>query len=165
MNAVAEKIGYKPLWILRKYADDAAFTKESPYEVIEIEGNLLLNEGITALLNLLAGAAEEISIAVQDVHDILLSMLTEIKAKTDNLPADPASQASMNRLLGLALENHVEDDIVRDAAGNKLSSVLYLYDSAANATAHNKSIGLLAKYNVTAAYSGGKMATFRVVKV
>jgi len=91
--------------------------------------------------------------------------LAEIKAKTDNLPADPASQASMNRLLGLALENHVEDDIVRDAAGNKLSSVLYLYDSAANATAHNKSTGLLAKYNVTAAYSGGKMATFRVVKV
>ena len=121
--------------------------------------------GASVPLTEVAGAAEEISIAVQDVHDILLSMLTEIKAKTDNLPADPASQASMNRLLGLALENHVEDDIVRDAAGNKLSSVLYLYDSAANATAHNKSIGLLAKYNVTAAYSGGKMATFRVVKV
>jgi hypothetical protein len=49
---------HKTKWTIRKYADDEAFRKNRPYEVSEIEGNLLLNEGITALQNLLTGAAE-----------------------------------------------------------------------------------------------------------
>ncbi|OGP19504.1 MAG: hypothetical protein A2054_01345 [Deltaproteobacteria bacterium GWA2_55_10] len=91
MNAVAEKIGYKPLWILRKYADDAAFTKESPYEVIEIEGNLLLNEGITALLNLLTGAAEtafsnaNAYIGVGDSSTAAAASQTGLQASTNKL--------------------------------------------------------------------------------
>src|SRR3972149_8858310 len=91
MNAVVEKIGYKPLWILRKYADDAAFTKESPYEVIEIEGNLLLNEGITALLNLLTGAAEtafsnaNAYIGVGDSSTAAAASQTGLQAATNKL--------------------------------------------------------------------------------
>ena len=55
MNIV-EKISYKPKWTLRKFASDAAYAAgESPYETIEIDGNLLLNEGIGALLLLLSG--------------------------------------------------------------------------------------------------------------
>ena len=44
-------------WCIRKYADDAAFNRDEPFAVEEIDGNLLLNEGITALQNLLTGAA------------------------------------------------------------------------------------------------------------
>lgn len=51
-------IKYQPKWILRKYEDDAAYSAGKPFDVQEIDGNLLLNEGITALLNLLTGAAE-----------------------------------------------------------------------------------------------------------
>lgn len=69
------------------------------------------------------------------------------------------------RLLGLALENHVEDDIARDGSGNKTGSFLYLYDSAANATAHDGTTGLVAKYNVSATYASGKLGLFRVVKI
>ena len=45
-------------WIIRKYRDDEAFRKNRPYQISEFDGNLLLNEGITALQNLLIGAAE-----------------------------------------------------------------------------------------------------------
>lgn len=52
---IAEQIGYKPRWTLRKYADDAAFAVDAPYETVEIDGNLLLNEGIAVLATLLIG--------------------------------------------------------------------------------------------------------------
>lgn len=53
-----ERIGYTPKWTITKYASEAAFKAGVPYAKSEFENNLLLNEGITALLNLLTGAAE-----------------------------------------------------------------------------------------------------------
>jgi hypothetical protein len=44
------------VWTLHKYADDAAFKQGKHFAKEVIEGNLLLNEGIGALLNLLIGA-------------------------------------------------------------------------------------------------------------
>lgn len=53
---IQEKIGYKPKWTLRKYASDAAYLAgEAPYETVDIDGNLLLNEGIAVLATLLIG--------------------------------------------------------------------------------------------------------------
>jgi len=55
---IIEKAGYQPKWTLRKYASDAAYLAgEAPYETVEIDGNLLLNEGIGALALLLTGGA------------------------------------------------------------------------------------------------------------
>ena len=68
------------------------------------------------------------------------------------------------KLLGLTLENHVEDDITRDGDGNKTESYIYLYDSAANATTHDKSTGLTATYKVTASYSGGRVTQLKVIE-
>jgi len=42
-------------WRIEKFADDAAYVRGESYAVSEIEGNLLLNEGIAALLLLLIG--------------------------------------------------------------------------------------------------------------
>lgn len=53
-----EKITIKKKWRITKYADDQALQTGKPYDVSEFEGNLLLKEGISALLNLLIGAAE-----------------------------------------------------------------------------------------------------------
>lgn len=64
---IAEKLSYKTQWTIRRYADDAAFAAGMPTPVLdaegkelpgvsEIEGNLLLNEGIQLLLDLLIGA-------------------------------------------------------------------------------------------------------------
>jgi len=73
---------------------------------------------------------------------------------------------AMARQLGLMMENHVEDDIVRNAAGQKTSSKFYLYDSKANALVHDKATGLLPDtYSTSIAYdSGGKVTLFKVVR-
>ncbi|HQP30147.1 MAG TPA: hypothetical protein PLB81_02390, partial [Deltaproteobacteria bacterium] len=55
-NAVLkEKANWHPVWTIRKYANDEAFAQDKPFEVSRIDGNLLLNEGIGALLDLLCG--------------------------------------------------------------------------------------------------------------
>lgn len=48
-------IHYLTEWTIRKYADDARFAADDPFEIAQIRGNLLLNEGITELLTLLIG--------------------------------------------------------------------------------------------------------------
>lgn len=53
---IAEVIKWQPKWTLCKYADDKAFANDKAYEIKEIDGNLLLNEGIQLLEDLLIGA-------------------------------------------------------------------------------------------------------------
>lgn len=48
-----EKAKWKPKWIIEKYDGNMNL-----YDTEEIEGNLLLNEGITSLLTLLIGGSE-----------------------------------------------------------------------------------------------------------
>ena len=50
---IAEKAKWKPKWTIEKYDKNMKL-----YDVEEIEGNLLLNEGITSLLTLLIGGSE-----------------------------------------------------------------------------------------------------------
>lgn len=58
MSAIHEKPVYKTQWVIRKYDDAHLFETNRPYEVVVVDGNMLLNEGIGALLALLTGAAE-----------------------------------------------------------------------------------------------------------
>lgn len=64
---IKDKLTYRTHWTIRRFADDAAFRAGVPTAVIdangvelpavtEIDGNLLLNEGIQLLLDLLIGA-------------------------------------------------------------------------------------------------------------
>ena len=64
---IEEKLKYRTLWRVTRFADDTAFDAGTPTPVIdadgqelpaisEIDGNLLLNEGIALLLDLLIGA-------------------------------------------------------------------------------------------------------------
>lgn len=55
MNIIAEGIHPQPVWTITKFIDDDAWARRDHYEKVEIPGNLLLNEGITRLLNLLIG--------------------------------------------------------------------------------------------------------------
>lgn len=57
-GALTDYIHCKREWTITRYADDEAYKRGEPYSVSKIDHNLLLNEGITALLNLLTGAAE-----------------------------------------------------------------------------------------------------------
>lgn len=53
-----DKARHRTVWTVRKYENDQARAEDKPFAVDIFEGNLLLNEGITALLNLLIGGAE-----------------------------------------------------------------------------------------------------------
>lgn len=64
---IQESFKYQTKWMIRRFADDAAFAAGTPTPVVdadgqelpaisEIDGNLLLNEGIALLLDLLIGA-------------------------------------------------------------------------------------------------------------
>ena len=53
--SIHEFARWQPKWRIEKYND--AIDPDNLYEVQEFEGNLLLNEGITQMLNLLIGAA------------------------------------------------------------------------------------------------------------
>lgn len=52
---IEESIKYKTTWKIEKYASDEAYSQGHKYEEVVFDGNLLLNEGITRLLNLLTG--------------------------------------------------------------------------------------------------------------
>ncbi len=53
---INEKAGYKSTWIIRKFHSlDDYMRGRDPFDVVRFEGNMLLNEGITRLLNLLIG--------------------------------------------------------------------------------------------------------------
>lgn len=50
---------YRSQWTIRKFASDSAFQEgEAPFEEVVVDGNMLMNEGIGALLLLLTGGAE-----------------------------------------------------------------------------------------------------------
>lgn len=53
---VNDTISIRRKWVIRRYANDGAFAADQPYDVSEIDGNLLLNEGIGEMLDLLIGA-------------------------------------------------------------------------------------------------------------
>ena len=74
------------------------------------------------------------------------------------------TQADMARVLGLVMENLVEEVTSRDSNGNKLTSTIYIYDSAANATTHDKATGLKASYNIAASYTNNLMDLFKSIK-
>lgn len=89
--------------------------------------------------------------------------IANIKAKTDLIV-----WTDIERLLGLALDNHVEDDFVYDSTGNLISSTLYCYSSAASAASHAPSggPGVLYKVQVSGTYSvTGKLTKVTSLRV
>lgn len=54
-NSIQEKMNWSPKWRIDKYKDQSDYDNGIIGETLEIDGNLLLNEGITALLHLLIG--------------------------------------------------------------------------------------------------------------
>lgn len=52
-----DQVVYHTHWVIRKYHDDAAFMAETPMDISEVDGNLLLAEGIGEFLKLLTGVA------------------------------------------------------------------------------------------------------------
>ena len=96
-----------------------------------------------------------------------------IKAQTDNLPADPASEATLTalsavaaRALGLSFENSGEREVVWDADHRLTSSKIYLYDSAGHAETNDGITGVVAGDQMTISYGvGGFRDGWKVVRI
>lgn len=82
---------YKPVWTIRKYEDDRAYAADLPFAVAEFEGNLLLNEGITALQALLIGNAATVfsntnaRLGVGDSTTAAVATQVDLQAATNKL--------------------------------------------------------------------------------
>jgi len=114
-------------------------------------------------------ATHDIFLDYMDVSSIEVITAADIAdAVWDEPIADHTSVGTtgltVQKILGMTLENHVEDDIVRDASGNKTSSIIYCYNSASNATTHDKLTGITAKYVVTGNFdANNRVTSFSVI--
>lgn len=97
--------------------------------------------------------------------------ITDPKVDFQEIAWDGTARVTLNtvttkldRILGLSLENAVEDDFVFDTNGMPVSSGIYCYDSAANATTHDKATGLVAHYHVTASHTNRLPTLMKVIK-
>lgn len=52
---ITETLHFEKHWTVRKYANEAAFWADQPFETSEFDGNLFLNEGIGEMLDLAFG--------------------------------------------------------------------------------------------------------------
>ena len=91
MNAIAEVINPRPVWTVTKFENDGAFERGEHYEKSIIEGNLLLNEGITEFLSLLTGGAAtafsnaSAKLGVGDSTTAAVATQTALQAATNKL--------------------------------------------------------------------------------
>ncbi len=84
-------VNMKKVWTIRKYENGDDYANNLPYSVSVFGGNVLLNEGITALLNLLTGAAET---AFSNAN----AMLGVGDSNTAEAAAQTGLQAATNKL-------------------------------------------------------------------
>jgi hypothetical protein len=55
--SLVEKGKLKSKWQIKKYKNDEDFKADKPYEILEFDGNLLLNEGINTIWTLVCGGS------------------------------------------------------------------------------------------------------------
>ncbi|RIK41610.1 MAG: hypothetical protein DCC55_11375 [Chloroflexi bacterium] len=101
---IHDRINYQTRWIVRRFADDAAFTAGVPTPVVdpvtggilpaisEIEGNLLLNEGIGELWDLACG------LGTPGAFDNTNSQIGVGDSTTSESATQTGLQASTNKL-------------------------------------------------------------------
>jgi hypothetical protein len=114
-------------------------------------------------------------LTVADIHEYAVykqiggaqSPIDDDMIATGNIEAASFSslQTDTSRILGLVLNNHVEDDIVRDNNGLKVSSIIYCYDTSVNAVIHDKATGIIGKYAVTVTYLAARMTKITSTRV
>lgn len=52
-----QALRYRTQWAIRKYASDADFAADKPFDLVVVDGNMMLNAGIAVALQLIGGIA------------------------------------------------------------------------------------------------------------
>lgn len=92
MAQAGEVIQWRCRTLLRKYATDAAFAADDPYEVLDIPGNLLVYGGASALWHRLIGGTDVDAFSNANAHIGVGSSSTAAAATQTDL------QATTNKL-------------------------------------------------------------------
>jgi hypothetical protein len=134
-----ENAHHKTVWTITKYASDEDFAKDMPYKQDKIYGNVLLNEGITALMNLLKGDAETAFsnansyIGVGDSATAASASQTGLQAATNKAwaamestyPTDSAQTITFRSVFGTAAANYAWNEFTvgtsNDDSGDNLN--------------------------------------------
>lgn len=132
-----ETLHYKTTWIIEKFANDSDFQRMKPYEKVVIEGNLLLNEGITRLLNLLIGTTTNpfnnanARLGVGDSSTAEAASQTDLQAATNKLykamdatfPSVSAQTVTFRSTFGSADANYAWNEFSADNGGTALENL------------------------------------------
>ena len=134
-------------------------------DYVEATFNEIGTSGTFECLFLQTDADAFVSVDDNNTYTLVLkSSTTGVGQTSRQVAIRSVTQADMTRVLGLVMENLVEEVTSRDSNGNKTVSTIYIYDSAANATMHDKATGLVASYNITAGYTNNLMDLFKSIK-
>jgi hypothetical protein len=148
----------KSTWRIEKYREKEFLAGKQPYDISTFHENLLLNEGITALLNLLIGAAETSfsnANAYLGVGATGLTALTGTLTFTDGSTAVTGSSTSFSSEVaaGDKIQLDADGTLVRVASveGNEALTLEALYNDTGGAGAGSvikpSATGLLAETN------------------
>ncbi len=126
---LTDRAFYKTKWTIRRYADDAAFAADQAYGVSEIDGNLLLNEGIAEFLDLAIAAGTPTAfnnanarLGVGDSATAAAATQTDLQAVTNKTykameatyPSRSAQTVTWRSVFGSADANYAWEEFVVD---------------------------------------------------
>lgn len=128
---------YKTRWVVRRYANDAAFAAGEVFGESVIDGNILLNEGIGALLLLLTGGAEtafnnaNARLGVGDSTTAESAAQTDLVAATNKTyvamaatyPQIAGQTVTFRAVFGSAAANYAWQEFIVDNGGTALKTL------------------------------------------
>ena len=132
-----EHVSYKTQWVIRKYSDDNAYQFGREFEECVIDGNMLLNEGIGALLLLLTGGAEtafnnaNARLGVGDSGTAESASQTDLQASTNKTykamastyPQISAQSVTFRSVFGSSDANYAWQEFCVDNGGSALKTL------------------------------------------
>ena len=139
MKAISDGIKAKTKWIIRRYKKGEDFQQGRSFKTSEIEGNLLLNEGIAELIDLLIGVTAtaynnaNTRIGVGDSNTAASAEQTGLQAVTNKLwkgmesgyPANASQKVTFRSVFGSADANYSWQEFTvvnsADDAGDNLN--------------------------------------------
>jgi hypothetical protein len=117
---IKEHLSWKSKWVIEKYASDEMFKKGIPSEIVELSGNVGLNEGIAELLDIgcglgaptafdhdhaYLGVGSDATEASASQTGLLAATDKEYVAMEDNYPARSNQSVSWRSVFGTSAGN------------------------------------------------------------
>lgn len=126
---LTEAVRYSTRWLIRRYDSESAFERGESYEESEIQGNLLLNEGIAELWDLTCGLGSPTAfnnanarLGVGDSATAAAASQTDLQAATNktykamsaSYPSRSGQTVTWRAVFGSSDANYAWEELVID---------------------------------------------------